>query len=96
MLSDRCLSVCLSVPSVCPVLSVTLVHCGQTVGYIKLKLGMQVALGLGHIVLGGDTAPPPQSCTAPQCSAHICRGQMAGWIKIPLGMEVGLGQATSC
>jgi len=51
MLSVRC--------PVCPVLSVTLVHCGQTVGRIKTKLGMQVGLGPGHIVLGGDPAQPP-------------------------------------
>ena len=39
---------------VCPelsCLSVTFVHCGQTVGWIKMKLGMQVGLGPGHIVL---------------------------------------------
>jgi len=37
MLPDRCpvLSVCLSV---------TLVYCGQTVGWIKVKLGMEVGL----------------------------------------------------
>ena len=56
MLSDRCLSVL----SVCPVLSVTFVHCGQTVGRIKMKLGMQVGLGPGNIVLDGEPAPPPQ------------------------------------
>ena len=39
------------------VLSVT--YCGQTVGRIKMKLGMQVGLGPGHTVLGGDPAPPP-------------------------------------
>jgi len=45
MLPDRC-----PVLSVCPVsLSVTLVYCGQTVGWIKVKLGMQVGLGPGHI-----------------------------------------------
>jgi len=44
---------------VCPVLSVTLVYCGQTVRRIKMKLGTQVGLGPGHIVLGGDPAPPP-------------------------------------
>jgi len=49
-----------------------------------MKLGMQVGLGLGHIVLDGDPAPHPQF------SAHICCGQMAGWIKMPLGVEVGL------
>ena len=58
MLSDRCLS-CLSC------LSVTLVYCGQTVGWIKMKLGTQVGLGTGNIVLDGDPAPPPQGGTAP-------------------------------
>jgi len=48
MLSDRCLSV----------LSVTLVYCGRTVGWIKVKLGMKVGLGPGHIVLDGDPARP--------------------------------------
>ena len=52
MLTDRCLS-CLSV------LLVMLVYCGQTVGWIKIKLGMQVGPGPDHIVLDGDTALPP-------------------------------------
>ena len=54
--------------SLCPVLfvlTVTLVYCGQTVGWIKVKLGMQVGLGPGHIVLDGDPAPLPQRGTAP-------------------------------
>jgi len=69
--------VCLSV---CPVLSVTLVYCGQTVGRIKMKVGMPVGLGPGHIVLDGDPAPPPQRGPSPlpQFSAHICCGQTAG------------------
>ena len=51
MLSDRC--------PVCPVrLSVMLVHCGQTVGWIEMKLDTNVWLGPGHIVLNGDSAPP--------------------------------------
>jgi len=82
--------------SVCPVLSVclsclsvTLVYCGQTVGRIKMKLGMQVGLGPGHDVLDGTTSPP-QRGTAPQFSAHICCSQMAGWIKVPLRRKVGL------
>jgi len=54
MLSDRCLSVCLSV---------TLVYCGRTVGWIKMKLGTEVGHGLGHIVLDNDRAPPPQKGT---------------------------------
>ena len=52
MLSDRC--------PVLSCLSVTLVYCGQMVGWIKMKLGIQVGLGPGHIVLDGDPAPPPQ------------------------------------
>jgi len=51
MLSVRCLSVL-------SVLSVTFVHCGQTVGLIKMKLGLQVGIGPGHIVLDGDPVPP--------------------------------------
>ena len=42
----------LSVGPVC--LSVTLVYCGQTVGWIKMKLGTVVGLGLSQIVLDGD------------------------------------------
>jgi len=83
-----CLSVCLSCP-VC--LSVMLVYCGQTVGGIEMKLGVQVGLGLGHIVLDGDPAPPPPKGHSPQFLAHICCGQMAAWIKMSLGMELGLG-----
>jgi len=54
--------VCLSCP-VC--LSVTLMHYGQTVGWIKMKLGMQVGLSPGHIVLDGDPAPPPPKGHSP-------------------------------
>ena len=44
--------VCLSV------LSVTLLYCGQTVGWIKMNLGLQADLGRDHIVLDGDPALP--------------------------------------
>ena len=74
MLSDRC-PVCLSV---CPV---TLLYCGQTVGWIKMKLGMQL--------LHRDPAAPKRD-TAPQFSAQVCCGPTPGWIKMPLGTEVGL------
>ena len=61
-----------------------------------MKLGVQVGLGPGHIVLDKDQAPLPLKEHNPQFSAHICCGQMAGWIKMPwikmpLGMEVGIG-----
>jgi len=54
MLSDHC-PVCQSV------LSVTLLYCGQTVGWIKMKLGTALGLGPGHIVLDCCiTQPTPQ------------------------------------
>ena len=52
MLSVRCLSVL-------SCLSVTFVHCGPTVGRIRMKLGVQVGLCPGHIVLDGNPAAPP-------------------------------------
>ena len=57
------------------VLSVTLVYCGQTVGRTKMKLGMQVGLGPGHIVLDGDPAelPLPQRGTAPNFRPYPLR-----------------------
>jgi len=67
-----------------------LVYCGQTVGWIKMKLGTQVGLGPGHTVLDGDPTPPAPKGQSPLFLAHICCGQMATWIKMPLGMEVGL------
>jgi len=58
------------------------VCCGQTAGWIKIPLGMQVGLGPGDIVLDGD---PPL-----HFSAHVL-WPSAGWIKMPLGTEVDLG-----
>jgi len=65
-------------------------------GWIKMPLGMEVVLGPGHIVVDGDSAPPPQKGTEPPISAHVYCGQTAGWIKMSLGMELGLGPATLC
>jgi len=55
MLLDSCPTcpVCLSV-----CLSVTLLHCGQTVEWIKMKLGMKVGLRPGHIVSDGGPGSP--------------------------------------
>jgi len=65
---------------------VTLVYCGQTVGRIKIKLGLQVGLGPGHIVLDGDPArPPPKGGGAPPIfgpyllQPNGCRDQHATW-----------------
>ena len=62
-------------------------YCGQTVGCIKMLLGMEVGLGQGHIMLDGD---PPKRGTTLQFSAHVYCGQTTGWIKMALGMEIGL------
>ena len=50
-----------------------------------MKLGKQVGLGPGHIVLDGDTCPPSSKGAQPPFLAHICCSRM------PLGTEVGLG-----
>jgi len=41
------------------------VYCGQTVGWIKMKLGKHVGLGPGHIVLDGHPAPLPKRGRSP-------------------------------
>jgi len=58
-----------------------------------MKLGVQVGLCPGHIVLDGDPAPPPQEGgePPPQFSAHVHCAKTAGWIKMALGREVSLG-----
>ena len=71
MLSVRCLSVCLSV---------TLVYCGQTVGRIKMKLGMQVGLSPDHVVLDGDPAPPKWAHTPPPSPDFQPMSIVAKWL----------------
>jgi len=70
MLTPYAIGLSCPVLSVCPVclsvcLSVTLVHCGQTVGWIKMKLDMQVGLGSGHIVFDGTQLPSPKGTQTP-------------------------------
>jgi len=81
-----CCPICLSC------LSVTLTYCGQTAGWIKVPLGMEVGLGLGDIVLDGDPAPPQKGVQQLPTFRPMYCGQTAGWIKMTLGTEVGLGQ----
>jgi len=78
MLSHRCLSVlsvCLSVGLF--VLSVTLVHSGQTVGWIKMKLGTQVGLEPGHCVRW-EPSSLPQRGTAPNFGKYLLG--LNGWM----------------
>jgi len=67
------------------------VCCGQTAGWIKMALGMEVGRGQVHTVLDGGSAPVHKmEQSPPQFSAHFYYGQTAGCVKMPLGMEVGL------
>jgi len=68
-------------------LSVTLVCCGQTVGWIKMKLGMQVGLGHCHTMFDGTQLPEPpnfrpMSYVAKRLDGSRCHA---------LATEVGLG-----
>jgi len=65
------------------------VYYGQTAGWIKMALGIEVGLGPGSSL-------SPKRGLSLQFSAHVCCGQMAAWIKMSLCMEVGLAQATLC
>jgi len=51
--------------------SVTVVYYGQMVGWIKMKLGVQVGLGPGDFVLGGYPAPRPQKGAEPPNSPSM-------------------------
>jgi len=41
------------------------VYCGQTAGWIKMSLGIEIGLDPGHIVLDGDPAPPEKAAQPP-------------------------------
>jgi len=68
------------------------VYCGQTAGWIKLVLDMEVGLSPGDFVFDGDLVPFPQKGAEPpsQFSAHFYCVQTARCIKMPLGIDVGL------
>ena len=42
-----------------------LVYCGQTAGWIKMRLDTKVDLGPGDVVLDGVPAPPPLKGSQP-------------------------------
>jgi len=53
------------------------VYCGQTVGWIKMPLGMEIGLGPCHIVLDGDPAPPRNGAQEPPLSLFTDAGKPA-------------------
>jgi len=40
-------------------------HCGETAGWIKIKLGTEIGLDSSHTVLDGDPAPLPKGAQPP-------------------------------
>jgi len=56
-----------------------------------MKLGVQVGVGPGHIVVRWGPSSCPQKVGAPPNFPPVCYGQTAAWIKMPLGTEVGPG-----
>jgi len=57
-----------------------------------MKLGMQVGIGPGDIVLDGDPASLTETgTTAPHFSTHGYCGKTAEWKRILLGTQVRLG-----
>jgi len=64
------------------------VYCGQTAGWIKLALGMEMGLDPSHIVLDGDPAPLCQKRTEPPNFWPI--SIVAKRLDASLGMEVCL------
>jgi len=84
MLWDRC--------PVCPVcLSVTLMYCGQTVGWIKRPLGTEVGSVQATLCWIEIQLTHGKGHSTPHFSAHVYCDQTAEWIRVPLGTEVGLG-----
>jgi len=68
------------------------VYCCQTVGWIKIKHGMEVDSAQATLCsMGTQLLPQKGGTDTTQFSAHVGCGQTAGWIKMPLGMEVHLG-----
>jgi len=65
------------------------VGCGQTAGWTKMPLGVEVGLGPGDFVSDGDPAPPEKKWHRPS-SNFRCVYVVAGWIKAALGTEVNL------
>ena len=51
------------------------VRCGQTAGWTRMPLSMEVGQGPGHIVLDGHSAPPKKAPQHTQFSAHVYRAK---------------------
>jgi len=70
------------------------VHCGQTAGWTKMPLGMEVGLGPGDFVFDWDPATPEKMAHPPPPNFRlmsIVAKWLEFWIKMPHGTEVDLG-----
>jgi len=87
MLSDRCLSVCLS----CHVCNLAVLWPNGWPDQDETWHGGR-SRSRPHCARWGLSSPPPKRGHSPsQFSAHVCCAQTAGWIKMSLGTKVGLG-----
>ena len=80
-------------------LSVTLVYCGQTVGWIGMPRGMEVGVGPSHIVLVGDLflPPPKKGGTIPRWSILATSAPRCGLTdKAPNGHSTMGASRTFC
>ena len=57
----------------------TFVYCGQTAGWIKIPLGLEVGLGPGNIVLDGNPAPHWKKYSSPPFSVHFALARSSIW-----------------
>ena len=67
------------------------VRCGQTAGWTKTPLGMEVGPAQATLCSMGTQLPQKKWHSPTQFLAHVYCGQKAVWIKMPLGTEVNLG-----
>jgi len=74
------------------------VYCGQTAGWIKMPLGMEVGLSPGDFILDGYPDPVPKKGAEPppQFSAHVCCGQTVDESRLHLACRWAFVQAISC
>jgi len=68
------------------------VYCGQTAGWIKMALAIEVGLSPGDFVLDGDQLllKKRKGSSPSEIFGPFLLWPMAKCIKVPLGMEIGL------
>ena len=67
------------------------VNCGQTAGWMKMPLSIEVNLGPGDVVLDEVAVLPLKGAQRQVFGPYVYCGQTAGWMKMPLSTEIDLG-----